>query len=303
MDPVSSNGIFNSSARRPDTTEANVRRVPITAGVVITTALVLAPLTQAAAQPHVVKRGETLSSIARSHRVSLGSLTAANSLRNPHALRPGQRLVIPGSQTPRQAVDSRTPSRATTHVVKPRETLSKIASRYRVSMRELAAVNAINNPDALQRGQRLVIPGPETRTVLPPLRVVGASAIPSRGQKWASAVVASAMRHMGVRYRWGGMSPRGFDCSGLIGYVMRSVGVRLPRTAAELYVSGRPVSTNELRVGDIVFFETTRPGPSHAGIYIGNDQFIHASSGFGRVTVTSMDYPYYRPRYLGARRF
>ena len=111
------------------------------------------------------------------------------------------------------------------------------------------------------------------------------------------------MRHMGVRYRWGGMSPRGFDCSGLIGYVMRSVGVRLPRTAAELYVSGRPVSTNELRVGDIVFFETTRPGPSHAGIYIGNDQFIHASSGFGRVTVTSMDYPYYRPRYLGARRF
>jgi len=180
VDPVSSNGIFNSSARRPDTTEANVRRVPITAGVVITTALVLAPLTQAAAQPHVVKRGETLSSIARSHRVSLGSLTAANSLRNPHALRPGQRLVIPGSQTPRQAVDSRTPSRATTHVVKPRETLSKIASRYRVSMRELAAVNAINNPDALQRGQRLVIPGPETRTVLPPLRVVGASAIPSR---------------------------------------------------------------------------------------------------------------------------
>ncbi|MGH2362057.1 MAG: NlpC/P60 family protein, partial [bacterium] len=270
---------------------------------VITTALVLAPLTQAAAQPHVVKRGETLSSIARSHRVSLGSLTAANSLRNPHALRPGQRLAIPGSQTPRQAVDSRTPSRATTHVVKPRETLSRIASRYRVSIRELAAVNGINNPDALQRGQRLVIPGPETRTVLPPLRVVGASAIPSRGQKWASAVVASAMRHMGVRYRWGGMSPRGFDCSGLIGYVMRSVGVRLPRTAAELYVSGRPVSTSELRVGDIVFFETTRPGPSHAGIYIGNDQFIHASSGFGRVTVTSMDYPYYRPRYLGARRF
>jgi len=281
-----------------------VRRVAITAGIVITTALVLAPLAQAAAQPHVVKRGETLSSIANRHRVSVVSLTAANSLRNPHALRPGQRLVIPGSQAPRQAAEFRTASsQPKSHVVKPRETLSKIASRYGVSLRELAAANGISNPDALQRGQRLVIPGPQSRTALPPLRRIAASAIPSRGEKWASAVVASAMRYMGVRYVWGGMSPRGFDCSGLIGYVMRSVGVLLPRTAAELYIAGRPVPKDELRVGDIVFFQTTRPGPSHAGIFIGTDQFIHASSGFGLVTVTSMDYPYYKPRYLGARRF
>jgi cell wall-associated NlpC family hydrolase len=57
------------------------------------------------------------------------------------------------------------------------------------------------------------------------------------------------------------------------------------------------------KVGDIVFFHTTRPGPSHAGVYAGNSLFVHAASGFGRVRVTSMDYPYYTKRYLGARRF
>lgn len=238
VDPASTNGIFNSSARKPDTTEGNVRQFLITVCISITTMLALAQIAGAAAQTHVVRRGDTLSSIARRHSVSAASLAAINDLANPDRLYPGQRLAI----------------RRTTN--------------------------------------------------LPPhRRVVSASAQPSRGQKWGSSLLASAFRHMGVRYAWGGMSPRGFDCSGFIGYVMRSVGVLLPRTAAELYVSGRPVPTDQLRVGDIVFFETTRPGPSHAGIYIGNDQFIHASSGFGRVTVTSMDYPYYKPRYMGARRF
>lgn len=190
---------------------------------------------------------------------------------------------------------------ARTHVVERGDTLSSIGRQHGVPAGSLAALNSLANPDRLYPGQRLTI---RSTTNLPPARrKLTGSTQPSRGQKWGSALIASAFRYMGVRYAWGGMSPRGFDCSGFIGYVMRSVGVRLPRTAAELYVSGRPVSTDELRVGDIVFFETTRPGPSHAGIYVGNDHFIHASSGFGRVTVTSMDYPYYKPRYLGARRF
>ena len=127
--------------------------------------------------------------------------------------------------------------------------------------------------------------------------------IPSRGTKWASGVIAAAARYVGVRYRWGGMSPAGFDCSGFIGYVLRSVNVIVPRTTYTMWVQGAPVPRDHLRVGDIVFFSTTRPGPSHAGIYIGGNQFIHASSGFGRVLVTSLDHRFYRPRYLGARRF
>lgn len=201
------------------------------------------------------------------------------------------------------------------YIVQPGDTLWAIAQRHGVSVEALASENGLTNPDAIRIGQRLRVPTSVSRRAPAPAagsRAAGASPrptrivagpLPSRGAKWGSALLSAASRHVGVRYRWGGMSPRGFDCSGFIAYVMRAVGVAVPRTTWAIWASGRPVARDDLRVGDIVFFTTTRPGPSHAGIYIGNNQFIHASSGFGRVTVTSMDYRYYKPRYLGARRF
>ena len=188
-------------------------------------------------------------------------------------------------------------STAGTHTVRSGDTLWSIARRYGVSVDVLASVNRLANPDALQLGQRIVIPVPASLGRTERLR------LPSRGAKWGSGLLAIVSRQVGVRYRWGGMSPRGFDCSGFIGYVMRAAGVSMPRTTYAMWAQGRPVRRDELSVGDIVFFNTTRPGPSHAGIFIGHNQFIHSSSGFGRVTVTSMDYRYYKPRYLGARRF
>ena len=80
------------------------------------------------------------------------------------------------------------------------------------------------------------------------------------------------------------------------------LGYGLPRMADGQFEVGIPVSRNSLEPGDLVFFETYEPGPSHVGIYIGNDQFIHASSGAGHVTVTPLNKTYYRDRYLGARR-
>jgi len=281
-----------------------VRQFLIAVVILITTSLALVQFAHAA-QTHVVKRGETLSSIATRHQVSVASLVAVNNLRSRHRIWPGQQLVVPGAEatSPTQVVAPAESSQPVTHLVKPKETLWKIASRYRVSVHAIVAANGLRNPNALKRGQRLVIPGRENLSALPPLRRANSATIPSRGEKWASAVVARAMRFIGVRYVWGGMSPRGFDCSGLLGFVMRAVGVSVPRTTSELFVTGHPVARDQLLVGDAVFFTTWRPGPSHVGIYIGNNQFIHASSGFGRVTVTSMDYPYYKPRYMGARRF
>lgn len=268
-----------------------------------------------AQRTHIVQEGETLWAIAAHHGVSVETLVSANGLLSPDLLHPGQRLIIPADREMQSLSGSAAPPGAVvpavssvTHIVQPGDTLLAIAARYKVSVEAIVAANNIQDPDALRIGRRLAIPTAPTVAVpsapaVPAGRMIAPSAIPSRGARWASALVNNAVRFVGIRYRWGGETPQGFDCSGFINYVMRLMGLSVPRTTDAMYASGRPVPRNQLQVGDIVFFQTVRSGPSHAGIYIGNNQFIHSSSGFGHVTVTPLDYPYYKPRYLGARRF
>ena len=111
-----------------------------------------------------------------------------------------------------------------------------------------------------------------------------------------------AQRFLGVGYTWGGVGPSGFDCSGFIYYVFKQHGITLPRMADSQFDVGMKVSRAGLKPGDLVFFTTYEPGPSHVGIYIGNDTFIHASSARGAVVTTSMSKQYYTERFLGGRR-
>lgn len=118
----------------------------------------------------------------------------------------------------------------------------------------------------------------------------------------ASKVIATAKSYLGVPYVWGGASPSGFDCSGFINYVYGKHGISLPRVTSDLYKAGTGVSKSSLKPGDLVFFETYKPGPSHVGIYLGGSQFIHASSGSEKVIVSSLGSSYYTSHYIGSRR-
>ncbi|MCZ0757090.1 C40 family peptidase [Anoxybacillus sp. J5B_2022] len=115
-------------------------------------------------------------------------------------------------------------------------------------------------------------------------------------------IVSFSKQYIGVPYKWGGTTPKGFDCSGFLTYVYREFGVNLPRTAEEQYRKGEKVEKDDLAVGDLVFFATYKKTASHAGIYIGDNKFIHASSGKG-VMISDLDESYWRKSYLGARRY
>jgi peptidoglycan DL-endopeptidase CwlO len=110
-------------------------------------------------------------------------------------------------------------------------------------------------------------------------------------------VVGIAMRYLGVPYRWGGSSPSGFDCSGLVVYVFAQIGISLPHSTYSLWNVGTPVSRDQLQPGDLVFFS----GLGHMGIYIGGGQFIHAPHTGDVVKISSIS-GYYASAYYGARR-
>lgn len=106
---------------------------------------------------------------------------------------------------------------------------------------------------------------------------------------------------IGTKYVSGGTTTNGFDCSGFTMYVFDKIGINLPHQSGSQYQMGSAVSRDELRAGDLVFFNTNGRGVSHVGIYVGDGDFAHASSSRG-VTISSLSDSYYVNRYIGAKR-
>ena len=117
-------------------------------------------------------------------------------------------------------------------------------------------------------------------------------------------MVATALSVLGTKYRFGGETPNtGFDCSGLVIYAAeKSLGLKLPRQSSALAHQGVAVKRNELKRGDLVFFNTRGRRFSHVGIYLGDKKFVHAPRTGSVVRIENMDVSYWKKRYNGARR-
>jgi hypothetical protein len=118
-----------------------------------------------------------------------------------------------------------------------------------------------------------------------------------------SRIIASAKRRLGKPYIWGGTGPRGYDCSGLVYACYTENGQEIPRGAGQQYRRGKRVSRKELLPGDLVFFHTTNPGPSHVGIYAGEGKFIQSETSKAGVRYSELDTGYWKKHYLGATRW
>ncbi|MDA8193830.1 MAG: LysM peptidoglycan-binding domain-containing protein [Thermaerobacter sp.] len=278
-----------------------------------------APSSSPTATRYTVQAGNTLGGIASRFHTSVATLAALNHLANPNWLQIGQVLLLPAQGSPAAAasaaVRSSNPAGAGRYVVRPGDTLSQIAARFGIAWPTLAAVNHLANPNWLHVGQVLMIPGsPASAPSIPAKQAGSGSAsvsLPANApsQTFGAAIAATARRYLGDPYVWGGASPAGFDCSGLVQYVFAQNGVSLPRTSWAQFAAVTKIPRSALQPGDLVFFSTYGAGASHVGIYIGADPaqgysqaFIDAPAPGQRVMIMNFNAPYWQSHFVGAGR-
>lgn len=245
---------------------------------------------------HIVKKGETLSFISKKYPISVSELKEINDLKSTR-IKPGQQLLV------KKIVPK-------TYIVRKGDTLSKIAKKFSVDIGELRDINGLET-DLLKPGQNLFLKreteAEEQKQYAAILSqqnidkdVLDVFRPEDLGLK--DKLILFAKKFINIPYRFGGTSIFGIDCSGYVQKVYSMIGINLPRSAREQFREGQPVNKGELSIGDLVFFRTYAPFPSHVGIYLGDNLFIHASSKEKKVTIDSITEPFYIKRFIGAKR-
>lgn len=294
--------------------------------------LLAVPQLVLASKTHVVRKSESLNSIARKYHVSVDELKSVNNLSGTHVDK-GARVIIP-SHPDAQVKKQKLAEKPKSYKVSKGDSLPKIAKKTGVKLADIRRFNGIKGnkvkpgqvlalvdtsvadepahtnaaANHLQLVNRDLLNEQEFTDTLAELtdiyseRPVDLAKSLEENSGSVNKIKKTAYSFLGARYRFGGNSRTALDCSSFTQQVFREQKVNLPRTAREQFFVGNEVMRGDLQKGDLVFFQTYARFPSHVGIYLGNRKMIHASSRDRRVVISSMDTPYYISRFLGARR-
>jgi peptidoglycan endopeptidase LytE len=299
-----------------------------------------------------VRKGDNLSKIAKRFRVPVDELKEANHLESGD-LSIGKKLVIP-KKTSAKAEKTKSPIKAAKvakaennekaehpsevnetqptagknmeapaalerryHTVQKKDTLSKIARKYGLSVAQLKELNDLSS-NKLKTGRKLIVgksasaddtapnASVQTKRVNVSEKIAEVKALSqSDGLSNLSVnerLILFAKKMINLPYKFGGNGVFALDCSSFVQKVYSFVGHPLPRSAREQYTVGDAIEKTELQSGDLLFFRTYASFPSHVGIYIGNNLFIHASSSSKKIQIENLDTPYYVKRFIGAKR-
>ncbi|MEH7748342.1 NlpC/P60 family protein [Neobacillus drentensis] len=249
--------------------------------------------TSAMAMNIKVKSGDSLYKLSKKYNVPVTKLKTDNKLKSDRIL-VGQNLYI--YEKGKVAAKKSTSPSTLIYTVKKGDALSLIAKKYGMTVTQLKSLNGLKT-SLIRQGQKLKVRGKiTTPSIKAPKNTSTPKIVVSTFNK--SKLIKDAKAVIGTPYKWGGTTPSGFDCSGFIYYVIKKQKSIPRETVGGYWNRMKPVTT--LSVGDFVYYETYKPGPSHMGIYVENGKFIHSSSSRG-VQISDMKNSYWKSRYLGAR--
>lgn len=276
-----------------------------TAAALLSTAFV-APAS-ASSTTYIVKKGDTLTKIAKTYNTTVTTLKKINNLTS-NTIKVKQKLVVSTSSTTTtgqasaatektETTTSATKVTTNTYTVVKGDTLSKISRQTGMTVTKLKALNNLKS-NTIKVGQKLKLENSFSGIVT----TTSLNTESSTSALDINKVISEAKKVIGTPYKWAGTTTAGFDCSGFVYYAFKQAGYDISRqTAASYYKNGTYTSSPE--AGDLVFFATgsSRSNINHMGIYLGDNQFIHSSSSKG-VQISSVTSTYYKERLIGYKK-